>query len=81
MRGFVGGVGQTLVWVAWICKILAWVKKKAWVLWVKILEWVAWVHKILACVKKMAWVAWVKCLHKIVVSRNFGVGNVVVRMV
>ena len=44
-----GGVRQTLawvVWVAWVCKILAWVKKMAWVAWVEILAWVAWVHKI-----------------------------------
>ena len=44
--GIVGGVGQTLAWVAWIRKILAWDKKMAWVAWVEILAWVAWVHKI-----------------------------------
>ena len=39
MHGFVGGMGQTLVWVAWgawVHKILAWVKKMAWVAWVEI---------------------------------------------
>ena len=38
----VGSVGQTLAWVAWlvwVCKILAWVKKMAWVAWVEILAW------------------------------------------
>ena len=44
-----GGVGQTLArvaWMAWDCKILACVKKMAWVAWVEILAWVAWVQKI-----------------------------------
>ena len=78
VHGFVGGVGQTFVWVAWVGKILAWVKKKAWV---------AWVHKILAWDKKKTGVTWVKILtwvtwvHKISEGRNFGVVNVVVQMV
>ena len=72
VRGFVGDVGKTLVWVVWINKILTWVKKIAWVVWVKILAWVAWVHKILTLIKKMAWVAWV---YKIDVGRNFGIGQ------
>ena len=50
-----------MTWVAWAHKILAWVKKMAWVAWVGILAWVAWVHKILARVKK-----------KKSVGRNFG---------
>ena len=44
VRGCVGGVSQSLAWMAWVTwvhKVLAWV------------SWVAWVHKILA------WVAWV----------------------
>ena len=44
-----GCMGQTLAWVAWVGllhKMLAWVKKMAWVAWVEILAWVAWVHKI-----------------------------------
>ena len=75
VRGCMGGVGQTLVWVtwvAWVCKILAWVKKMSWVAWVEISVWVAWVHKSLARVKKMAWVTWV---HKTGVSPNFGIGQ------
>ena len=38
--GSVGGVGQTLAWVArvtWVCKVLAWIKKMAWVAWFEIL--------------------------------------------
>ena len=67
-----GGVGQTLAWVVWVCKILSWVKKMAWV---------AWVHKILSWVKKMAWVAWVEILawvawvHKMGMGPNFGIGQ------
>ena len=67
VRGFVGGMGQILVWlrgyrgsinflvacVAWVHKMSVWV---TWVAWVGILAWVAWVHKILA------WVAWVEIL-------------------
>ena len=30
--GSVGAVGQILARVAWVCKILAWIKKKAWVI-------------------------------------------------
>ena len=61
-RGFVGSVGQSLVWVAWVHKILAWM---SWLTQVEILTWVAWVHKILVWmarvkkmdnVKKMTWV-------------------------
>ena len=55
-RGCVDGVGQLLVWVAWVAwvhKLLVWV---TWVAWVEILAWVVWVHKILA------WAAWVKIL-------------------
>ena len=33
-------MGQTLAWVAWVCKILAWIKKMTCV------AWVAWVQKI-----------------------------------
>ena len=29
VHGCVGGMGQTLAWVAWVHKILAWVKKTA----------------------------------------------------
>ena len=47
--------------MAWVCKILAWVKKMAWV------AWVAWVHKILM---------WLKKNDVGGVGRNFGVGGV-----
>lgn len=58
MLNSVDGVGQILARVAWVYKILAWVKKMAWVAWVGVLSWMAWVHKILAWVKKKeAWVA------------------------
>ena len=52
-----GVVDQILVWVAWVAlvqKVLAWVKKMAWVeilLWV---AWVVWVHKTLIWVEKLA---------------------------
>ena len=41
--GGVGGVGRKFAWVAWVYKILGWVKKMAWV---GIFAWVAWVHEI-----------------------------------
>ena len=59
--GSMGGVGQTLAWVAWVCKILAWVKKMVQVVWVESLAWVAWVHKNLAWVARvdiLAWITW-----------------------
>ena len=71
MLNSVGGVGQILAWVtwvAWVYKMLAWVKKMAWVAWVGVLSWVAWVHKILAWVKK-----------KRSVGCDFGVGGVGLR--
>ena len=43
MRECMGGVGRKFVWVY---KILAWVKKMAWVAWVGIFAWVTWVHEI-----------------------------------
>ena len=46
VRGFMVQTLAWMAWVAWFCKILAWVKKMAWVPWVEILAWVAWVHKI-----------------------------------
>ena len=76
-----GGMGQNLALVAWVCKILAWAKKLAWVAWVEFLAWVPWVHKILAWAKKMAWVTWFKILvwvawvHKVSVDPNFGIGQ------
>ena len=45
VRGLVGNVGQILAWgawVAWVHKILVWVKRKAWAEWVKILARVVW---------------------------------------
>ena len=53
VRRFVGALGQTLAWVAWVVrdpKILVWVA------WIEIFAWVGWVHK------SLTWVAWVEIL-------------------
>ena len=59
---------KKMAWVAWVHKILAQIKRMAWVVWVEILAWVAWVHKIgvgpnfsigqkkSLCQNKMEWV-------------------------
>ena len=49
LRGLVDGVGRKFAWVrwvAWVYKILAWVKKMAWVALVRVFAWVVWVHEI-----------------------------------
>ena len=51
LRGFVGRVGQSLAWVAWVHKVLVWVA------WVEILAYMALVNKIVAW---MVWVTWIK---------------------
>ena len=40
VRGCVGGVGPKfacVTWVAWVYKMLVWVKKMAWVAWIGVL--------------------------------------------
>ena len=51
LSGLVGEVGRKfarVTWVAWVYKILAWVKKMAWATWVGLSAWVAWVHEIVS---------------------------------